>query len=598
MKRRLLRRALLPCFSCVLLAAAPAAAQHAGAVDAQDARGSGGLERLRDAAVREAAGDLAGAEAAVRAVLDASPASLTALLALERLLVVQGRPAQLLPAIDRLLEADPGSAIGHQMRLRVQALVEDESGIEAAIRDWVNATPQVETPYREAALVRRTRGEHELAVRVLEEGRRRIPQEDALALELGDVHAAAGDLERAAAEWARAVGPAGRGFMLVQRRLHDQPDGGARVVPHLIDRLSGEPRTPGRQKAAVLLAIDAGLEEPAQRLARDLAGAVGAAERDAVLVELARRADGTGLHHVALWAYTELLRGADDPTAALAIRTRLAELALLTGDTPLAVELSLALEDAAAPGSPQRRQALAIRARLAAGDGDLPAAVASLAALRDEFPQARELDETAALLALRHLEAGDDVAARQLLAGVQGPRTAQVRAQLHMRDGEPARAREQLMSAAPLLHGREATETLALAALLMRLSPAGGELIARAVAAAETDHAAVLPGAADYARTLPAAERAAVLDFLAAMADRSGLRHDADVLRREIVATMPGTYEAPAALMALARRALAGAAGGHDAVVLLERLILDYPRSTLAPQARQELQRLRGRGAS
>jgi hypothetical protein len=173
-----------------------------------------------------------------------------------------------------------------------------------------------------------------------------------------------------------------------------------------------------------------------------------------------------------------------------------------------------------------------------------------------------------------------------------------VRARLYMRDGELSRAHEELMSAAPLLQGRDATETLALAALLMRVSPAGGELVARAVAGAEADHAEVLVGVADVARSLPATERAAVLDFLAAMADRSGLHDDADTLRREIVTTLAGTHEAPAALLALARRALADDGSTQDAVILLERLILDYPRSTLAPQARRELQRLRDRSAS
>jgi hypothetical protein len=261
-------------------------------------------------------------------------------------------------------------------------------------------------------------------------------------------------------------------------------------------------------------------------------------ERDPALIELARRADGAGLHHVALWSYSELLSSARDPGAALTIRTRLAELALLVADTALAARMSVSLEDATAPGSPQRMQALALRARLAAGEGDLDAAVASLHALRTEYPQAQELDETSALLARRFMDTGDEAAARQLLAGVAGPRSALVRARLHMRDGEPGRAREELMSAAPLLRGREATETLALAALLMRVSPAGGELVARAVGAGEADHGAVLVSVADAARSLPATERAAVLDFLAAMADRSSLHDDADTLRREIVATL------------------------------------------------------------
>jgi TolA-binding protein len=55
---------------------------------------------------------------------------------------------------------------------------------------------------------------------------------------------------------------------------------------------------------------------------------------------------------------------------------------------------------------------------------------------------------------------------------------------------------------------------------------------------------------------------------------------------------MPHTHEAPAALLTLARRAVGNPEMKEEARVLLERLIVEYPRSALAPQARTELQRL------
>jgi hypothetical protein len=299
-----------------------------------------------------------------------------------------------------------------------------------------------------------------------------------------------------------------------------------------------------------------------------------------------------------LWAYAELLRDVREPGGALSVRMRVAELALITGDTAMAAAVATQLEEAVAAGSPQRQQALAMRARLAAAEGDTDGAAAALRALRAEYPQAPELDETAALLGQRLLEAGDDETARSLLAGVGGGRSARVRARLHIRAGDLPRARDELMAAAAQLHGRDATEALALAALLMRLTPAGGELIARVTLAGDAPPADVLPAAADAARALPAGDRAAILDFLAGMADRAGLVDDARALRGEIVATLPRSHEAPAALLSLARTALAADDAGQEAVLLLERLILEYPRSTLAPQARQELQRLRGRSTS
>jgi tetratricopeptide (TPR) repeat protein len=565
------------------------------------------MARLRQAGAYEAAGNLDAATAVLAEVLERNPASLTALLAYERLLNVQGRPGAVLPAVDRLLAMQPASVLGHQVRLRVLAQVGDDAAVAAAAATWVRATPGVETPYREAALVWRQRGEARQAIALLEQGRRSIPEHDALALELGDAYAEAGDVRRAAAEWARAVGPDGRGFLLVQRRLQSQPDAGAAAITHLVEQLSGGPATPGRQRAAALLAIDAGLEPRAQRLASDLAARAPAAQREQVLIEVARRADGAGLYRLAAWSYNELLSDMRDSGAGLAIRTRVAELALLAGDTALAAEVYRQLEHASAAGSPQRREAMTLRLQLTIREADLDRATAQFDTFRSEFPRAPELDELAARLAAGYLDRGDVAAAGRVLAGVSGPHAARLRGRIYIRRGEIGRAREELLSAAPLLQGREATETIALVALLSRVSPAGGEFVAQVTAAAGDERAAIIGGALDATARMAPAERAAVLEFVATLADGSDMAGEADLLRGEIITQLARTHEAPAALLALARRSIGHAALSDDAVtadaageearVLLEKLILDYPRSALAPQARRELERLPRPGA-
>src|SRR5690606_29512134 len=123
---------------------------------------------------------------------------------------------------------------------------------------WIAATPHLETPYREAAVIWRNRGDATRAVALLERGRKRIERDDALALELGDAYAAMNDMKRTAEEWSRAIGPAGRGLMLVQRRLQMLPDGGVRVIPVLVDRLSQGTPSFARLRAAALLAVEAG----------------------------------------------------------------------------------------------------------------------------------------------------------------------------------------------------------------------------------------------------------------------------------------------------------------------------------------------------
>ncbi|CAN5863139.1 hypothetical protein BH23GEM9_BH23GEM9_10040 [soil metagenome] len=586
---------LLLALVVLLCIAAPAAAQRTPAEAAAHDDLMSELARIREAATLEASGNLQGAEAVVRDILKQNPASLTALITFERLLGVQGRIADVIPAVDRLVELDPHSVIGHQVRLRVYSQLDDEARIESTVAAWIAASPTIETAYREAAIVWRQRHQPQRAIALLQQGRKHIDRPDALALELGDAFADAGDMERAAVEWARAVGAEGRGFLLVQRRLQSQPDGGAQAIPLLVEQLTAGAVTPGRRKAAALLAIDAGLEDRAAQLARELAAEVSPAERDQLLVELARRGDAAGLHRVAIWSYGEMLRGTRDVGGALAIRTRLAELALLVGDTVMAAEVYRQLETASATGSPQRRQAIALRLQLTIREGDLPRAAAELEAFRAEFAQAPEVDRTAALLATRYLEAGGVEDAERVLNGVSGPRSAHVRGRLYIRSGDLVRASEELLRAAPQLQGAEATETIALAALLMRLSPAGGELVTRATAATESERQRIVGSAIRETIRLPAAERAAVLDFLAAMADRAGMEEDADVLRREIVAELPRTHEAAGALLALARRAMLEPGSTDEATVLLEKLILDYPRSTLAPQARRELERLHSR---
>jgi tetratricopeptide (TPR) repeat protein len=553
------------------------------------------LSLLRRAASFESAGDYAEAGRIAAEVLASNPTSLSGLLTLERILTVQGRTAEIMPSVERLLALDPTSVIGHQTRLRVLSELDDVEGLDRAIEQWVAATPALETPYREGAIVWRNRGTHAKAVTLLEQGRRRIDRPDALALELGDAHTLLGDLQRAAQEWARAIGDGGRGLMLVQRRIQMLPDGGAGVIPPLVEQLSAEPHTFARQRAAALLAIDAGLEGPAQRALRELTAGASAQERESLLTEVARRADAADLHEVALAAYRGMLAIAPDARATLAIRTRIAELALLAGDTALAAETYLHLESASAAGSPQRRQAIALRIQLSARDGDTEGAIAGYDNFRAEFPGAPELDATAAVLGSALLERGRTEEAEKVLDGVSGAAAAQMRGRIYLRRGDLEAARHELISAAPLLRGRDATAAIALATLLTRVSARGGEIVAAVTAADPDARAAAVRDAAVEARGLPSPERAVVLDFLAETLDSGDHDEDATALRREIIDALPNSHEAPAALLALARSAALDAESLEEARVLLERLIVDYPRSALAPQARTELQRLQTR---
>ncbi len=564
----------------------------------QAMNGQGGEEirLLREASAREAAGDFAGAEQILEVVLADRPTAVGALLALERVYRVQGRLADVLGPVDRLLERDPGSAIGNRLRLQTLSELNRLDEFEAAATAWMEVTQRLETPYREIARIWSARGEHARAARVLARGRSRVGRHDALALELGEAYALLGEVDRAIDEWDRATDPDARGFSLVRRRLGALPDGGAGLIPGLIDALTEDPTTPGRRRAAAELAIDAGLAGRAERIARAIAAELEPAARESFLVEMARRADGARLPTLAYWAYGELLAAAAPGQELPALRARLAELALIVGDTATARESFAIVELAYAAGSPERRQASAVRIELTAREGAVEEALQELDAFRGEYADAPELDRLVAAVGEVLLRRGDADRAERLVGGTRGPQSSLIRGRIALRRGDIAQARRAFLTAAPGLEGAQATEILSLATLLGRLSAAGGDLLARALARAMQGDA---PGAVgllvDGSERFGRDERAAVLDFAAGLADRAELPSDSERIRRMIVADHPDAPETPAALLFLGR-ALARRPGGIDeARTFFERLVLDYPRSALVPQARRELDRLQRR---
>jgi len=89
-----------------------------------------------------------------------------------------------------------------------------------------------------------------------------------------------------------------------------------------------------------------------------------------------------------------------------------------------------------------------------------------------------------------------------------------------------------------------------------------------------------------------------LLDFAAEVAESSGRYADADALRQVLVEQHPAAPEAPTAMLALARGLSTQPTTTDEARILLARLIVDYPRSALVPQARRELERLASAGAT
>jgi tetratricopeptide (TPR) repeat protein len=572
-----------------LLLALPltAVAQQAGADE---------LALIRDATAREVAGDFAGARQILERILKQNPQSLSALLSFERVLRMEGRVKDIIPFLETHLKADQTSAIGHQMLIRAFSSLDRVDELDRAAELWVRATPTVETPYREVARVWQQRADYTKALQYLELGRNKIRRPDALALELGDAYAALEEYGRATREWDRAIGPDARGLLLVQRRLAALKDGGAQILPALVDALMRSPASFQRKRAAAQLAIDAGLAPRAEQVVRETAAELRGLERQSYLVEMARRADAAQLPRVAFWAYSQLVLADMSADQTLAIRARVAELALAVGDTASAARSYRELEQSLAIGSPQRRQAIALRIQLLVREGRLADAETQLGEFRGEYANATELDAVAAALAGAYIEKDQVDQAERALTGVTGARSSIARGRIALHRGDVNEARTAFLAAAPSLHGGEATETIRLMTLLGKVSKPGAELLGKAIALSGSNAGkeafTLLEAGADV---LPQTERAAILDFAATIADRAQLPLEAERARRKIVDMYPRSIEAPAALLALARGLTERGEAPEEARQYLEKLILDYPRSALLPQARQELDRLQGR---
>lgn len=563
------------------------------------AQNSDEVSLLREATLLEAGGQYPAAESVLVKLVTARPASAAGLLALERVLRQQRRLEQLPDHVERGLRDEPRSAVLNQLLLRTYARLDRPAALDAASTAWLEAAPESETAHREVARAWEARGDYQRARRVLEAGRETLGSHDALALELGALYAALGDHARAAVEWDRAIGPDGRAARQVRRLMGSLPDGGAAIVPDLVGSLAGEENSDGRMSAAMDIALAAGLEEAVVTIADRLVARLGEEARGRLLLDLARRADGAGLERVAFRAYGELLAQGGE-RAVPAIQARHAELAARLGGTPDGPRRPGTVGATPAVSGPERsvddRAVAALRIEVMAGQ-DPGAAHRALDSFREAYPQAPELDRLVGLVGTGLVAAGRSTEAAAVLAGVRGPRSDLVRARLALARGAREQARAAYLRAAPGLSGAEATRVLSLVSLLSRVPDATGVELGLAMDdAAAGDPGRALDRLTAAAGQLGGAEAAAVLHFAAELADAAALDQDAVRLRRIIVADHPRSREAPDALLALARSVPREAC--EEARELLERLILEHPRSALVPQARRELERLRGNDAS
>ncbi|MBM4182881.1 MAG: hypothetical protein FJ207_01495 [Gemmatimonadetes bacterium] len=559
---------------------------------AQVGRGGDPESRLQlEAATLESRGDLEGAEAAYRRLLELDPRSSGTVFALERVLRASGQLAELRPVVVAFLAR---SANAQVQALSLGLLVESDSA-DAMVTEaerWLERDPS-EGAYRAvASLYHRAFGPRR-SLELLRRGRTAIGAEDALALEIGDLLAEADDAEGAVEEWAAAVGDGARMEEVVERvRGLDDPDAERRLVEALADSDVSE-----RRDGALTASLAFGLEDESIELAGRRADDLEGRTRQAYLEDVARRAREVRLASVAAWAFQELGGGAANPEERRQLDRRIVEVSLEAGDTALALEAQRRVAGSYGQGTDDRRRAQAevIRLEASATPDRAPASWRSFLAA---YPDAPELDEVAASVAVSLLARGNDEGAASVLEGIEGPRSTLERGFLLLARGDTETGRQALLTAVSGLPAVEATEVIQLSALLGRMSQPGVEaLVSAEVEAHRGRPVEAARGLAEATVDLREGDRAPLLAESARLAERGGDAELAADLRQRLIAGFPDAPEVAEASLALARHL--GRPGGDEttAIRLLEELIIARPNSAVVPEARLELERLRSRGS-
>ena len=560
----------------------------------------------------ERAGRFAEAARVYIVTLRADPASLAALLGLERVLPPLGRLRELLPLARGAVVADPGSSALRAVELRTYAGLNELDSVAAVALRWAEAQPRDEAPFREWAVVLEDQRLYAEARRVLVMGRRAVGRATALALELAGLAQRAGEWETAAREWAVWV-----------TATPDQ-------LPHAALQLTEAPHEERERVVRVLSGGGAAASIPARRLAAELLLGWGEPQRAWAILEgtldpplpphapspeaasaLRRFADRAAalatpgarrLRGVALSRLADLV----PPPVAARVRADAARAFLDAGDGAAArAMLERITADSTAPAVAQAVAQAALLEVLIEG-GQLEAAGARLAALAGEGGRGSGEgaplpgDDLAALrlaLARAWLERGELVRADSVLAGDSSVAALALQGWIALYRGELREAAARFRLAGPFAGDRsDATDRTAMLALVQQIPdervPELGAALLLLARGDSSAAATALRRAAD--RLSAAGGRPDVLLLAGQVAARGGRdEQTAAALFAEVI-RIGGTGAAPPAAELEWAKLLSRQGRSADAVAHLEHLILTYPTSALVPEARRELERTKG----
>ena len=546
----------------LLLAAAVAQAQQSGAEQR-------GLILEQDEKYREAA-------AAYREALNQAPASVMAMLGLERVYAQLGWPDSLLPVLDKSIAAAPREPAFRAVQIRTLRSLGLIDRVHQAFERWTRDLPGDAAPYREYARLLLQDGQLRTADSVLQRARTRLGTGRGLELEQAQLRAAMGEWALSAASWYQALE---RAPYLEQAAVLSLVATPVEMRPAVRRDLLAAGGNVAARRVLAALELHWGAPQEAWLVLRDLPRDTGTFT---AWREFARRAEEAEAWSVVRAALEALLRETPSPDVALR-----AARASLQGDDPAG---ALEFVRQAEPGLDSAQAAVRT----------LPTRLEALAALGRADEAQRVLDAYAshitpellrrhrAIVAWAWVRAGNVAQARALLGTDSTSEASEVNGWLALYSGDLAGARATLR-----VRGRTTPELVTALALLART---------KADTSATTGRAFLTLARGDTLRAATAFEEAAASledarTLLLAVAARlhAAARDDARavLLWSELATRFAEAPEAPEANLEWAR-ALRRAGKHGDAVGRLEHLILTYPNSALVPQARRELELARG----
>ncbi|MGQ0538459.1 MAG: hypothetical protein ACT4R6_05900 [Gemmatimonadaceae bacterium] len=515
----------------------------------------------------ESAGKYRESVVAFREALADAPVT-QVILGLERVYYQLGQSDSLLPLLRTLLAGRPRDPTLRTVQLRTLIMQHRDADANATFIEWANSSPRESTPYREYARLLLENNRAAAADTVLRTAARVLGSMQELAAELAQLRAALGLWVASAAAWRDALRTQPHLDQAAVFALLGAP---AEKRDSLRGTLRAAPAELGARRLLAALELRWNAPTEAWSALNELAPNESVV---AAWVEFAAAAEGMEAWATARDAYQAALTHG----APAEIRLRAAQAAFYGGDFPATVELLLPYGER--PDSGVLDIVTALRARAYSALGNAPGVLGLLKRVGAELsPDVRE--EVGRSVAWAWVRAGQLDSARTA-AGADGD-DPRVQAWIALYEGDLQGARGKLRQLGDASPDAVLAQALLSRTGTLRSAGAGAAFLALAQRDSVRALAQFIAAATEVGEGAPL-----MLGTAARIAAARGGVEQAIELWRRIVERHADAPEAAEADLEWARTLRRGG-DNAAAIARLEHLLLTYPQSALAPQARREL---------